>query len=168
MNEGSKLEEIIDELMPMVVGKRILDIGTGFGTVVTKLLQNPSFEVVSIDPEAWHFADIEREFSDAIKEGRLKLSKARVQRIPYDDRYFDTSLAITSLHHVPETHDAIKEIERVTRLRVIIVDWDTPASGVRVPHSAGDLLENKDRIISYARKNGYNTEEKGEWFLAWK
>ncbi len=168
VNEGSKLEQIIDELMPMVQGRRILDIGTGFGTVVTKLLRNPQFEVVSIDPEAWHFDEVEEEFAEEIKEGRLKLGKAMVQKIPYSDKHFDTSLAICSMHHVPETSDAIREIERVTKHRVIITDWDAPASGTRVPHSVEDLLENKGRIMEYAKRYGYNTEEKGEWFLAWK
>ena len=125
-------------------------------------------EVVSIDPEAWHFGDVEREFSDEIKKGRLKLGKARVQSIPYEDSYFDTSLSICSMHHVPETSDAMKEIERVTKERVIVTDWDAPASGVMVPHSAEELLENKEKVLNYAKKNGYNTEEKGEWFLAWK
>lgn len=168
MNNRSKLEQLIDEILPLVTGKKILDIGTGFGTVVRNLISMPGVEIISIDPEAWHFDEIELEFPDEIKNGKLKLEKKKAQVLPYEQNYFDTSLAICSLHHIPETREAISEIERVTKGRIIIADWEASFADSRLPHSHEDMAGNKDRIFEHAKKNGYRTEERGDWFLAWR
>lgn len=168
MSNRNKLEQIIREILPLVTGKRILDVGTGFGTVVTSLMSIPDLEVVSIDPEAWHFDDIEKTFPVEIGNGRLKLEKIRAQKLPYENDFFDTSMAICSLHHIPETLDAIRELERVTNGKIIIADWEASFARTRLPHSHEDMVENKKRIFEHAKKSGYKTKEAGDWFLVWR
>ncbi len=168
MNEGSKLEEIIGNVFHLIKGDRILDVGTGFGTVVTKLLHADGLNVVSIDPEAWRFDELREEFRDQITDGRLRLEKAGVENMPFKDKEFTTTIAISSFHHVSNIPAAFKEIERVTSSRVIITDWDPVSSGIYNPHSALELGKNKDSIISAGKERGFNIEEKGNWFLVWK
>lgn len=168
MNEGSRLENIIDSVMYLVEGERVLDVGTGFGTVVSKLLKSTSASIVSIDPEAWTFDRIEEEFSDELESGRLSLMKSRAESIPFKDKTFSTSLAICSLHHLSSPQEGLREMERVTSGRVIVTDWDPSSSGAGHPHSPEELGRSKDAVLDYARKNGYETKEMGKWFMVWK
>lgn len=168
VNEGSKLEEIIGDVMHLVKGERVLDIGTGFGTVITKLLDNGTGRITSIDPEAWSFESIEREYGDEIATGVLELLRSGAESMPFENGTFDTSMAICSLHHVPDTIKGIREIERVTSGRVILTDWDPTSAGVHNPHSPDELQAVKLRVKHYANENGYNFVENGKWYLAWK
>ncbi len=168
MNEGSKLEEIIENIMHLVQGEKVLDVGTGFGTVITKLFDYRMKDITSIDPEAWSFKEIENEFRGQIASGALRLLRSGVEEMPFGNNSFDTTLAICSLHHVNDTVRGIREMERVTSGRIIITDWDPTSSGIYNPHSPEDLQEVKDSIYGHASGNGYNFEEKGRWYLAWK
>lgn len=168
MNEGSKLEEIIESVMHLVQGETVLDIGTGFGTVITKLFDNEIKNVTSIDPEAWTFDRIEDTYRDEMSNGRLQLLRSRAENMPFENGAFDTSMAICSMHHVSDTIKGIQEIERVTSGRIILTDWDPTSAGRHNPHSPEDLQAVKDNVMEHARSNGYNFEEKGKWYLAWK
>ena len=55
MNEDSKLSEVMSTLTYLIKGPNILDVGTGFGTGITVLLNDKNHKVTSIDPEAWSF-----------------------------------------------------------------------------------------------------------------
>ena len=168
MNEGSKLEEIVDKVMHLVHGNKVLDVGTGFGTLITKLFNSNIKEVTSIDPEAWTFDSIEREYCTEITSGRLRLMRTGAERMPFENNAFDTSMAICSLHHLPDTMEGVMEMERVTSARVIITDWDPTSSGIHNPHSPEELQNVKDRIMEHSMNHGYNFEENGMWYLAWR
>lgn len=168
MNEGSKLEEIIEDVMHLVHGDSVLDVGTGFGTVISKLFGNSIKSVTSIDPEAWTFDSIEKEYSEEISSGKLKLLRSRAEEMPFGNDAFDTSMAICSLHHVLDTVEGIREIERVTTGRVILTDWDPTSAGIHNPHSPEELQSVKDMVKQHANEHGYTFEEKGKWYLAWK
>lgn len=168
MNEGSTLEKIVNEVLPYVSGKRILDVGTGFGTVVSKLLGLDKTEVVSIDPEKWSFDEIERIYRSEIEDGRLQLKNARAEDIPFDRMSFSTSISICSLHHLPDPVIGIREMERVTSDRIIITDWNPSTGGKGNPHSPEHLQASKQKILDYANSNNYSVEEHGDWFLAVK
>lgn len=154
--------------MHLVEGDRILDVGTGFGTVITGVIRSTGASVVSIDPEAWTFERIEEEFSEEVKNGRLKLMRSKAESIPFEDNTFSTSIAICSLHHLADPGKGLGEMERVTSGRVIVTDWDPSSSGTGHPHSPEELQRNKDAILDYAKKNGYETGEMGKWFMVWK
>lgn len=168
VNEGSKLEEITDSIMHLVTGKSALDVGTGFGTVISKLLVREGMKVTSIDPEAWTFDRIEEEFREQISDGRLRIMKARAEDMPFEREMFDTTMAICSLHHLKYPSEGIREMERVSRERVLITDWDPTSSGVHNPHSEDELQKVKDEIRRHADENGYTFSEMGKWYLAWK
>lgn len=168
MNEGSKLEEIVNYVYPLVFGSKVLDVGTGYGTVITTLLADERFEVVTVDPEAWSFDRINEEYRDELDSGRLRLVKARAEILPFREREFDTTLSVCALHHLPDPLLGLEEIERVTSGRTIITDWSPSSSGKHNPHSSSDLEKNMQSIFSYASKNKYSIEDHGDWFLAWK
>ena len=168
MNEGSKLEEIIYSVLHLVEGDNVLDVGTGYGTVITKLLQRPKVRVTSVDPEAWTFEQIQKEFASRIAEGNLRLLKAGAERLPFGDGVFETSIAVCSLHHLQSPSTGMREIERVASRRVIVTDWQPSSSGIHNPHSPKDLEKNRDEILEFAYERGYNFEDHDKWFLVWR
>ncbi|MCL4329871.1 MAG: class I SAM-dependent methyltransferase [Candidatus Thermoplasmatota archaeon] len=168
MNEGSKLEEIVNSVEHLVKGMRILDVGTGFGTVMSRLLQHPEYSVVTVDPEAWVFDKIEKEYALDLKSGRLKLVRSKAEDLPFEDQSFDSSLAVCSLHHLNDPVKGLIEMERVTSGRIIVTDWDVGSSGSHNPHSPEHLGRIKGAILSYAGKNGYEIREMGNWYLVYR
>ncbi len=167
MNEGSKLEEIVRGVSNLFSGNSFLDVGTGFGTVITALLTDRNRTVTSIDPEAWYFDEIRKVYVNEIRDRRLSLETVNAAQMPYKDGSFDTSVSICSLHHMKDPVKGMAEMERVTSGRVIITDWDPSSSGSHNPHTPRELENNKKAILTYARNRGYRVEEKGAWFLAW-
>lgn len=48
-------------------------------------------------------------------------------KLPYEDNSFDVVLVMFVLHHIPHNKEIIKELQRVARKRIIVVE-DTPVS----------------------------------------
>ncbi len=168
MNEEDKLAEITEDVMHLVEGHRILDVGTGFGTVTARLLREDGTAVTSIDPEAWYFDSLRKKFDREIRDGRLNLMKVGIESIPFPDGFFDSSIAVCSLHHLSDPALGIKAMERVSARRIIVADWSPVTAGLYNPHSRVDLKRNKEAIKSYALNGRYQIEEGDVWFLVWK
>lgn len=168
MNEGSNLENVVKEILPLVTGPRVLDVGTGFGTVISNLLPENFEEIVSIDPEKWTFDRIQETYRNEIASGRLVLKESGVEDIPYRDNYFNSVLAICSIHHVTETEKAIREMERVCSGRIIITDWNPSIARSGFPHSPEHLRNSRERVLAYTEKMHYNIQDQETWYIAWK
>ncbi len=168
MNEGSNLDSIVTDILPLVSGKEILDVGTGFGTVVSRLLKLEGTRVVSIDPESWSFDRIREEYVEELNTGRLALHESKAEEMPFENSRFDSSLSICSLHHLRNPSAGIREMERVTSGSVILTDWNPSTGGEINPHSPEELESSKKNILEYTQKRGYGFEERGSWFLVWK
>jgi ubiquinone/menaquinone biosynthesis C-methylase UbiE len=168
MSEDSKMYEVMSEIAPLIKGPVILDVGTGFGTGISNLIRNRNHRIVSIDPEAWSFKTLEKEFSREISEDRLKLLKSRAEDIPFPDNHFNSSLALFSMHHLKDPAEGMKEMERVTSGSIIIAEWDRESAGKFNPHSEDHLSGTRARIMEFAGNNGYETKDHDAWYLVWK
>lgn len=81
-----------------------LDIGCGTGRW-TKFLTNKVGFVEAIDPSnAILAAD---KLLDKIEN--VRLTKASVETIPFDDETFDFAMSVGVLHHIPDTQQAMKD-----------------------------------------------------------
>lgn len=168
MNEGSKISEVMSTLDDLIKGPVILDVGTGFGTVVSALIKNKSNRITSIDPEAWSFETIEKEFNREISENRLTIMRSRAEDMPFKDNHFDTSVALFSMHHLKNPGDGMREMERVTSGNIVIAEWGKDSAGKFNPHSEEHLSGIKESIMEYAERNGYESKDYGPWYLVWK
>jgi ubiquinone/menaquinone biosynthesis C-methylase UbiE len=168
MNEDSKISEVMSSLAPLIKGPAILDVGTGFGTGIAHLIKNRNYSIVSIDPEAWAFETIEREFRREIDENRLKLLKARAENIPFPDKHFNSSLALFSMHHLKNPAEGIREMERVTSGNIVVAEWGRESAGKYNPHSEDELSRIRENILEFANNKGYETRDHGVWYLVWK
>jgi SAM-dependent methyltransferase len=96
-------------------GEALLDVGCGTCYFTRLIAERIGASVVGLDPSvAWlRFA-----------RGRARTNSAyvagRAERLPFGDRSFDRTIAVTSLCFLRAQRDALREIVRVTRKRVAL------------------------------------------------
>jgi ubiquinone/menaquinone biosynthesis C-methylase UbiE len=89
-----------------IVGKSVLDVGCGRGYLVRELSKN--YKVSGCDI----FLD---------KDLKAGFRVARVEKLPYKDGEFDTVICSQVLEHVVDINQAIGELRRVAKKRLIVV-----------------------------------------------
>ena len=106
MNRYKYFDEIIKYIPP---GVKVLDFGAG-KCEFSKYINNRNV-VTSID----------------IHKSCENADTYNGYILPYDDNSFDVVLVMFVLHHIPHNKQMIKEIQRVTRKRVIVIE-DMPTT----------------------------------------
>ena len=167
MNEPS-MGEIMNKIIPIITGNNILDIGTGFGTVIKALINNKNMNITSIDPEMWRFGELKNTFLNEIYENRLKLLKTSIEETGFHDNQFSTSISLFSAHHFNNIIKAMNEIERITSKTIIIADWSPESSGISNPHSSEELQIPMDKVKNYASENNYKINNNKMWYIVYK
>lgn len=93
-----------------IVGKKILEVGSGRGYLAKRLVNH--YDITA--------ADIVID-STLKKEKRLKCIETPVETLPFKDKSFDTVICTHTLEHVLDFDRAIWQLRRVTKKRLIIV-----------------------------------------------
>lgn len=105
-------EACIQRIAEGVVGRSILDVGCGTGFLLQRIMEirNDTFDRVMgtdlIVPDA--------------QEG-LELVPAKIEDLPFSDGEFDTVICTHVIEHILDYHQAIRELRRVCRKKLIIV-----------------------------------------------
>ena len=95
-------------------GKRVLDVGTGCGSLAVVLAQH-GFAVTTIDINADSLNCI-RERTDHLSRktvDRIRFVKADALRLPFRSQTFDGVFSFDSLHHMPDCPATVAEMLRV-------------------------------------------------------
>lgn len=89
-------------------GSRILDLGGGWGFYAEPLKKRGHEHLVL----------------DVVNPGYQKAPVVLYGgfRIPFPDQSFDVTVLVTMLHHVPNPESLFKEVRRVTRKKVVVVE----------------------------------------------
>jgi ubiquinone/menaquinone biosynthesis C-methylase UbiE len=95
-------------------GASVLDVGCGTG-YFTRRLAADGLDVTGIDSSS---GMIRYAQSQAVAGELYMVGDAR--RLPFPDRYFDSCVAITSLCFIREQEQALAEMVRVTRRRIVL------------------------------------------------
>ncbi|MEP7163362.1 MAG: class I SAM-dependent methyltransferase [Ferruginibacter sp.] len=99
-------KEYFDILDESIVNKNIyaLDIGCGTGRW-TKFLTSKVGFIEAIDPSNAIFA------ADKLLGtiGNVRLTKASIETIPFEDETFDFAMSVGVLHHIPDTQQAMRD-----------------------------------------------------------
>ena len=93
-------------------GKRVLDVGLGYGTVAQKIVESGAdYRGLDIAEGPVNMAN------QRIKSANLKghAVQGSVLEAPFEDSYFDWAVAIGCLHHTGNLTKAISEIHRVLK-----------------------------------------------------
>jgi ubiquinone/menaquinone biosynthesis C-methylase UbiE len=93
-------------------GDRVLDVGSGTGSLTLALIASKSCsEVVGIDPSVPYIEFARRRTSDP----RVRFEVGDAKNLPYTDNYFDRTLAQLVLNQIPDASRAVAEMRRVTK-----------------------------------------------------
>ena len=96
-------------------GESLLDVGCGTGYFTRLFAARTGASLVGLDPDlAWLRVALEQARPN---EGYLA---GRAEGLPFGDRSFDRTMAVTSLCFVGSEREALQEIVRVTRKRVAL------------------------------------------------
>lgn len=102
-------------------GKSVLEIGTGRGYMALTLAQK-GFKVTTIDSDR----KIQRAAKAILKHYRLeklvRFKMMNAERLKFKDGSFDYVLAVNFMHHAKNPIRCLKEMVRVTKEKVLIVD----------------------------------------------
>ena len=104
-------------------GDRVLDVGSGTGSLTLAVLQEaPASRVVGIDPSAAYVAHA-RTRADA---ARATFEEGDAQRLRFPDASFDATLALLVVNFIPDRVAAVREMARVTRPGGVVAAavWD--------------------------------------------
>jgi SAM-dependent methyltransferase len=104
-------------------GQRVLDVGTGTGSVAAAVEASmPGSEVVGIDPSAGFIAYAQKNGNST----RARFEVGDAQALKFKDASFDHTLALLVMNFIPDHNNAIAEMRRVTRPQGIVSAcvWD--------------------------------------------
>ena len=120
----------LDRLVAWAAGARTaLDVATGGGHVARRL-RDAGLEVVTCDPAPGMRPDV----------------ICRAESLPFADGVFDVVACRTAAHHFGDPAEAVREMARVSRDRVLIVD--TVFMGDEV--EAAEALRDPSHVRNYA------------------
>jgi len=104
---------VFSEVMPLVRGKHILDVGCGLGAATMEIAQhNRSSKVLGIDLLEGMIRQC-RINAEIYGVGNASFEAASVYSLPYENKSFDTVTCFFMLHHLDDIPKALAEIMRV-------------------------------------------------------
>ncbi len=137
---GTDWKDLLIDLYMRRAEKNVLEVGTGFGTNLSLLLEVfPDSTIVTVDPEP--------STSSRVTE-RVHFVQARAERLPFRDDSFDLVSTVSTMHHVTDIQAALGEFRRVLRCtgRLVIMDW-TPDSKYN-PHGRERVARSMEEVVS--------------------
>jgi SAM-dependent methyltransferase len=95
--------------------KTILNVGAGAGSY-----EPTDKYVVAVEPSVVMRAQ-------RINNGKIPAIIGKADALPFDDKAFDASMAMVTVHHWPDISKGLKELRRVTKRQVVIMTFDPDA-----------------------------------------
>ncbi|MBC7861670.1 MAG: class I SAM-dependent methyltransferase [Bacteroidia bacterium] len=95
--------------------KTVLNVGAGAGSY-----EPADKYIVAVEPSAAMRSQRE-------KSKKVPAISATADSLPFDDRSFDASMAMVTLHHWPDMNKGLKELRRVTKEQVLVMTFDPDA-----------------------------------------
>ena len=104
-----RIAKIIDGALGSA--RTVLNVGAGTGSY-----EPAGRSLVAVEPS--------REMIRRRSPAAAEAIEASANDLPFDDRSFDASMAILTIHHWPDKEAGLREMRRVTRGRIILLTFD--------------------------------------------
>jgi ubiquinone/menaquinone biosynthesis C-methylase UbiE len=89
----------------------VLNVGAGTGSY-----EPTDRSVTAVEPS--------REMIRKRSASAAEAIQASAEELPFDDKSFDASMAILTIHHWPDKEAGLREMRRVTRGRIVLLTFD--------------------------------------------
>lgn len=132
-------------------GDRVLDVCTGTGDVALQFAKRCN-DVTGIDLSAEMLAIARSKDS----QGKVRFLQMDATKLDFADKEFDVSSISFALHDMPPEvrEEALREIGRVTRGKIVIVDYNPPPSRLlRALYIAVASLWESKYVLDFARSD---------------
>jgi arsenite methyltransferase len=122
-------------------GDRVLDAGCGcgFDTFIAASLAGSSGRAVGIDLTA-EMLNVARTAAVLFNNGNVEFREGSLEKLPYDDRFFDLVISNGALNLIPDKKAAFSEIARVLRPGGVLVAADL----LLIDNIPPEILSNTD------------------------
>ena len=147
-------------------GDRILDVGTGTGSLASALETTmTSSEIVGIDPSEGFINYAKKN----AKSGRARFEVGDAQALRFPDASFDQTMALLVMNFVPDHNKAIGEMRRVTRPQGVVSAcvWDYNA-GMQMLRFFWDEAVALDPAIEAKDERHMKLSREGQLGELWK
>lgn len=104
-------QKCTEEILKMVEGTKVLEVGCGRG-YLSNLLSLEGHQVTGVD------IHIENDLVN--KFNNIQFIEGNIQKLPFENHSFDTVICTHTLEHVQDIYGALIELRRVTKNRLII------------------------------------------------
>ena len=149
-------------LLPDLEGKRVLDLGCGYGEHCTMFLERGATKVVGIDISSKMLEIARKENSDP----RISYINMPMERIGELEGSFDVVVSSLAFHYVEDFSGVIKSIYGLLENHgVLVFSQEHP---LVTPHSVGSRWtkdENGEKIYVNLANYGVEGERKTKWFI---
>lgn len=105
----ARIARVIDEALGSA--KTVLNVGAGTGSY-----EPADRSVVAVEPSGEMIAKRRPDAARAVQ--------ASADDMPFEDKSFDASMAILTIHHWPDKQAGLNEMRRVTRGRIVLLTFD--------------------------------------------
>ena len=149
MGWKEEIAEIYRGISGEIKVKRVLEIGTGWATNLSILLETlpREYTIYSIDPDPGAIETAKRVFAAHVETGRLVLEKAVAEKLPFENSFFGLVTTVTTLHHLSDRERAIHEVHRVLDENGLFVGMDWTPDSKLAPHPRKDLEKSMDEVF---------------------
>jgi ubiquinone/menaquinone biosynthesis C-methylase UbiE len=96
------------------------------------LLALHGYKVITGEPEGHKWSNWEESAKKLSLEDQITFKSLRAENLPFESKLFDAVFCLTSLHHIDDKSQAMKEFLRVTTEEGVIVIFELNHEGVRV------------------------------------
>lgn len=147
----------IKEILKNIEGKTILDVGCGRCFLAKKLSKKYKVTAsdIVIDP------NLQKNCAN------INFVEAKIEKLPFKDNSFDTTICTHTLEHIIDISQAIKELRRVTKKRlIIVVPKQRPYKYTFNLHLHFFPYEHSLLFIMGKEKNNLCKDIDGDWFYA--
>jgi SAM-dependent methyltransferase len=113
-NETDNSEACLERIAGAIHGETVLDVGCGTGFLLDHLKRaRPDLALTGVD--------FIIEEGTRTRHPDIRFEQANIENLPFADRSFDTVVCTHVLEHILEFRQALSELRRVARRRLIIV-----------------------------------------------